>query len=96
MIDLSGKKAPLTGARGGLGGAIAREIAVRNAHVAVSGRNECDCAPVGDAWDGTGKLKSALDAVSGSSPTAACFLRRGTGQTGSFVGLHRETVGAGS
>ena len=54
MIDLSGKKAPATGARGGLGAANAREFAVRNAHVAVSGRNEGDCAPVGDAWDGRG------------------------------------------
>lgn len=54
MIDLSGKKALVTGARGGLGAAIAREFAARNAHVAVSGRNEGDCAPVVDSIEGFG------------------------------------------
>ncbi|MEH3144466.1 MAG: 3-oxoacyl-[acyl-carrier-protein] reductase [Methylobacterium frigidaeris] len=37
MFDLSGRKALVTGATGGLGGAIARALHARGAHVAVSG-----------------------------------------------------------
>ena len=37
MFDLSGKRALVTGATGGLGGAIARQLHARGAHVALSG-----------------------------------------------------------
>lgn len=37
MFDLSGRKALVTGATGGLGGAIARVLHARGAHVAISG-----------------------------------------------------------
>ncbi len=94
MTDLSGREVLATGARGGLGAAIARKLAVRNAHVAVSGRHEGDCAPV--VMHGMGKLMSDLDAVSGSGRTVACCPRRGACQTGSFLGLHRETAGSGN
>ncbi len=37
MLDLSGKRALVTGATGGLGGAIARRLHAQGAHVAISG-----------------------------------------------------------
>ena len=40
MFDLSGKKALVTGATGGIGGAIAKALHGAGAHVALSGRNE--------------------------------------------------------
>ena len=46
MTQLSGRKALVTGARQGLGAAIARELAAQNADVAVCGRNEDDCTAV--------------------------------------------------
>lgn len=39
MFDLNGKKALVTGATGGIGGAIARALHARGAHVGLSGRN---------------------------------------------------------
>ena len=46
MTQLSGRKALVTGARQGLGAAIARELAAQNTDVAVCGRNEGDCTAV--------------------------------------------------
>lgn len=40
MFDLSGKTALITGATGGIGGAIARAMHAQGAHVGISGRNE--------------------------------------------------------
>jgi 3-oxoacyl-[acyl-carrier protein] reductase len=40
MFDLTGKKALVTGATGGIGGAIARALHAHGAHVGISGRNE--------------------------------------------------------
>jgi 3-oxoacyl-[acyl-carrier protein] reductase len=40
MFDLSGKKALVTGATGGIGGAIAKALHAQGAHVGISGRNE--------------------------------------------------------
>ena len=40
MFDLTGKKALVTGATGGIGGAIAKALHSCGAHVAISGRNE--------------------------------------------------------
>lgn len=40
MFDLTGKSALVTGATGGIGGAIARALHVQGAHVGISGRNE--------------------------------------------------------
>jgi 3-oxoacyl-[acyl-carrier protein] reductase len=40
MFDLSGKKALITGATGGIGGAIAKALHAHGAHVGISGRNE--------------------------------------------------------
>ncbi len=40
MFDLSGKKALVTGATGGIGGAIARALHAHGAHIGISGRNE--------------------------------------------------------
>ncbi|MCC6597523.1 MAG: 3-oxoacyl-[acyl-carrier-protein] reductase [Alphaproteobacteria bacterium] len=40
MFDLSGKKALVTGATGGIGGAIAKALHAHGAHVGISGRNE--------------------------------------------------------
>ncbi len=39
MFDLSGKKALVTGATGGIGGAIAKALHAQGAHVGISGRN---------------------------------------------------------
>ena len=46
MPDLTGKKALITGARHGLGAAIARKLAAAGATVAVCGRSAGDCAAV--------------------------------------------------
>ncbi|MDE0306306.1 MAG: SDR family NAD(P)-dependent oxidoreductase [Albidovulum sp.] len=46
MTNLSGRKALVTGARHGLGAAIAREFAANGASVAVCGRAEGDCDSV--------------------------------------------------
>lgn len=40
MFDLTGKKALVTGATGGIGGTIAKALHAQGAHVGVSGRNE--------------------------------------------------------
>jgi len=40
MFDLSGKTALVTGATGGIGGAIAKALHAQGAHVVISGRNE--------------------------------------------------------
>jgi len=40
MFDLSGKTALITGATGGIGGAIAKAMHAQGAHVGISGRNE--------------------------------------------------------
>ena len=40
MFDLTGKKALVTGATGGIGGAIAKALHAHGAHVGISGRNE--------------------------------------------------------
>lgn len=40
MFDLTGKKALVTGATGGIGGAIAKKLHAAGAHVGISGRNE--------------------------------------------------------
>ena len=40
MFDLSGKTALITGATGGIGGAIAKALHAQGAHVGISGRNE--------------------------------------------------------
>lgn len=40
MFDLSGKTALITGATGGIGGAIATALHAKGAHVGISGRNE--------------------------------------------------------
>ena len=40
MFDLSGKTALVTGATGGIGGAIAKALHAQGAHVGISGRNE--------------------------------------------------------
>lgn len=40
MFDLSGKSALVTGATGGIGGAIAKALHAQGAHVGISGRNE--------------------------------------------------------
>lgn len=46
MIDLSGKRAIVTGARRGIGARIAVELARAGAHVAVCGRRAGDCAKI--------------------------------------------------
>ncbi len=48
MFDLTGKKALITGASGGIGGAIARMLAAQGAAVALSGRNEKALASLAD------------------------------------------------
>lgn len=40
MFDLTGKKALVTGATGGIGGAISKALHAHGAHVGISGRNE--------------------------------------------------------
>ncbi len=40
MFDLTGKSALITGATGGIGGAIAKALHAQGAHVGISGRNE--------------------------------------------------------
>ncbi|MCE7887724.1 MAG: 3-oxoacyl-[acyl-carrier-protein] reductase [Alphaproteobacteria bacterium PRO2] len=40
MFNLTGKKALVTGATGGIGGAVARALHAQGAHVGISGRNE--------------------------------------------------------
>ncbi len=52
MFDLTGKRALVTGASGGIGSAIAKALAARGALVALSGTNETRLASIADAIDG--------------------------------------------
>jgi 3-oxoacyl-[acyl-carrier protein] reductase len=49
MFDLTGKKALVTGATGGIGGAIAKALHAHGAHVGISGRNEEKLQVLSDA-----------------------------------------------
>lgn len=54
MFDLSGKKALVTGATGGIGEAIARALHAQGATVGLSGRNEAKLKSLADALGGNG------------------------------------------
>lgn len=69
MFSLSGKKALITGATGGIGGAIAKALAEAGAQVAVSGRNQekldAFAATLGNGALGVACDVSQLDTVEG-------------------------------
>jgi len=69
MFDLTGKRALVTGATGGLGGAIAKKLHARGAHVALSGTRaeklEALAAELGDRCAVTPCNLSDADAVDG-------------------------------
>lgn len=52
MFDLTDKKALVTGATGGIGGAIAKALHARGAHVGISGRNEAKLKELADELGG--------------------------------------------
>ncbi len=52
MFDLTDKKALVTGATGGIGGAIAKALHARGAHVGISGRNETKLKELADDLGG--------------------------------------------
>ena len=95
MTDLPGRKASAMGARGGLGATIARQFAVRNAHVAVGSRNGWHSRPGGWARDRAGNLMMGLDDSPWRNRAVACCPRRGARQVGSLPGPRRATTGAG-
>ena len=64
MFDLSGMTALVTGASGGIGSAIARDLAARGARIAVSGSN-------------AEKLAAFRDALGGDAVALACDLSDG-------------------
>ncbi len=78
MFDLTGKKALVTGATGGLGGAIARILHARGADVAISGtRQEALDALVGEMGERVHPLVANLgdtEAVEGLVPAAEAAL----------------------
>jgi 3-oxoacyl-[acyl-carrier protein] reductase len=61
MFDLTGQKALVTGATGGIGGATARSLAAQGAHVVISGTNE-------------GKLASLAAELAGQATILPCQL----------------------
>jgi 3-oxoacyl-[acyl-carrier protein] reductase len=61
MFDLTGQKALVTGATGGIGGATARSLAAQGAHVVISGTNE-------------GKLASLAEQLTGQVTILPCQL----------------------
>jgi 3-oxoacyl-[acyl-carrier protein] reductase len=69
MFDLAGKKALVTGATGGIGGAIARALAARGAQVALSGTREPVLAEMAATLEGSVPLVCNL-----SSPDEAAAL----------------------
>lgn len=94
MLDLSGKRALVTGATGGLGGAIARKLHAQGAHVAISGTRaeklEALAGELGDRCVITPCNLSDADAVDNLVKTAAEALDGGVDILVSNAGLTRD------
>ena len=81
MFDLTGKNALVTGATGGIGGAIAKALHAQGATVGISGRNE---AKLKDLADELGSRVHVLPADLSSSEAAADLVSRATEAMGSI------------
>lgn len=94
MLDLSGKRALVTGATGGLGGAIAKKLHAQGAHVAISGTRaeklEALAGELGDRCAVTPCNLSDGEAVDNLVKTAADALGGGVDILVSNAGLTRD------
>ena len=94
MLDLSGKRALVTGATGGLGGAIAKKLHAQGAHVAISGTRaeklEALAGELGERCAVTPCNLSDADAVDGLVKQAAEALDGGIDILVSNAGLTRD------
>lgn len=94
MLDLTGKRALVTGATGGLGGAIARKLHAQGAHVAISGTRaeklETLAGELGERCAVTPCNLSDSEAVDGLVKQAAEALDGGIDILVSNAGLTRD------
>ena len=81
MFDISGKTALITGASGGIGGAIARALHDQGAHVVLSGTRQ-------------GALDALARELGGRASCVACDLADGAAVDG-LIGLAEEAAGGG-
>ncbi len=95
MFNLSEKKALITGATGGIGGAIAKALHAQGAHVGISGRNEEKLAALSDEL---GERVSVLPADLSNDEAIADLVKRAEEEMGQIdilvnnAGLTRDNL----
>lgn len=93
MFDLSDKRALVTGASGGIGGAIARQLHAQGAHVILSGRRQAALdALASDLGDRTTTLTADLGAEDGVDQMLEALGKDGVDILVNNAGLTRDNL----
>lgn len=93
MLDLSDRRALVTGASGGIGGAIARRLHAQGAHVVLSGRRqEALDALANELGDRTTTLVADLGAEDGVDQVLAALGKEGVDILVNNAGLTRDNL----
>jgi 3-oxoacyl-[acyl-carrier protein] reductase len=87
MFNLTGKTALVTGATGGIGGAIAKALADQGANVVVTGRNE---GKLKELTDALGERAFAVAADLSTSEAIETLLKSAEEKFGAVAGLTRD------